>query len=183
MGQKCEWCRLEMGSGWHLIRYFYEKKAIIILLCWVHALPSPLGAGIVQWLLYWLPRIKTGARNFIQGPVDTMLQHLGSYSVSPGHSGDGWSLLMVNVNFCVGLRVTFLLSSSRQRSHCQAKLNFLTKEGAVVGDESGRGRPGISWQSLTEETDNSSLHFKMSWHETGLGDHPSNATRFKDFGT
>ena len=112
----------------------------------------------------------------------TMLQHLGSYSVSPGHSGDGWSLLMVNVNFCVGLRVTFLLSSSRQRSHCQAKLNFLTKEGAVVSDESGRGRPGISWQSLTEETDNSSLHFKMSWHETGLGDHPSNATRFKVFG-
>ena len=152
MGQKCEWCRLEMGSGWHLIRYFYEKKAIIILLSACTA--QPTGAGIVQWLLYWLPRIKTGARNFIQGPVDTMLQHLGSYSVSPGHSGDGWSLLMVNVNFCVGLRVTFLLSSSRQRSHCQAKLNFLTKEEAVVGDEPGRGwlvgaglaPPGNPWQ-------------------------------------
>ena len=75
----------------------------------------------------------------------------------PGHSGDGWSLLMVSVNFCVGLRVlTFLLSSSRQRSHCQAKLNFLTKEEAVVSDEPDPGRgwlvgaglapPGNPWQ-------------------------------------
>lgn len=75
-----------------------------------------------------------------------------------GHSGDGWSLLMVSVNFCVGLRVlTFLLSSSRrQRSHCQAKLNFLTKEEAVVSDEPDPGRgwlvgaglapPGNPWQ-------------------------------------
>ena len=46
MGQKCEWCRLEMGSGWHLIRYFYEKKQIIILppmLGVCNAQPQPTG--------------------------------------------------------------------------------------------------------------------------------------------
>ena len=69
--------------------------------------------------------------------------------------------------FCVGLRTEEGNLPQRQRSHCQAKLNFLTKERTVVSDEPGRGwlvgaGPGIAWQSLTEETDNSSLHFTIA---------------------
>ena len=60
MGQKCEWCRLEMGSGWHLIRYFYEKKQIIIL-----QLLQPTGPVLFSGHDR-LPRIKSGAWNFIQ---------------------------------------------------------------------------------------------------------------------
>ena len=50
---KCEWLRLGKGSGWHLIRYFFEKKQIIILPRWVYAFSSsPLNwSGIVHWLL------------------------------------------------------------------------------------------------------------------------------------
>ena len=145
MGQKCEWCRLEMGSGWHLIRYFYEKQQIIIILLrWVYALPSSssplgrycsvatidcLGSKVEHGILFKSPghNVTTPCQLLSSGPLTL-----------------GWRGIIINgqCQFFVwdsGLRLTFLLSSSRQRSHCQAKLNFLTKEEAVVGDEPGPG--------------------------------------------
>ena len=105
MGQKCEWSRLEMGSGGHLIRYFYEKKQIIILppVCNAQA-PQPTEPVLFSGG-YWLPRIKAGAWNFIQEPELRVLQHLGSCSGAPCHMDrrvTGGSLLMVNVNFLCG---------------------------------------------------------------------------------
>ena len=90
MGQKCEWCRLEMGSGWHLIRYFYEKKAIIILLSACTA--QPTGGRYCSVAAILIASDQNWGEEFYSRPCGhnvTMLQHLGSYSVSPGHSGDG----------------------------------------------------------------------------------------------
>lgn len=89
-----------------------------------------------------LPRIKSGAWNFIQEPWTQCYNTLPVAQLWPLTLG--WRGIIINgqCQFFVwdsGLRLTFLLSSSRQRSHCQAKLNFLTKEEAVVGDEPGPG--------------------------------------------
>ena len=79
-----------MGSGWHLIRYFYEKKQIIILLlCWVYALPTQptLGQYCSLAAIDW-PGSKVEQGIYIQERARvTMIQHLGSCSVGPGTRG------------------------------------------------------------------------------------------------
>ena len=79
-----------MGSGWHLIRYFYEKKQIIILLlCWVYALPTqPTLAQYCSLAAIDWPGSKVEQGIYIQERARvTMIQHLGSCSVGPGTRG------------------------------------------------------------------------------------------------
>lgn len=124
MGQKCEWCRLEMGSGWHLIRYFYEKKQIIILLRWVYALPSsssPLGRYC-----------SVAAIDCLGSKVEhgILLQHLASCSaLAPWHSADGGSLLMVNVNFLCGTQANLPPLFFAAEESLSSKIEFPNKRG------------------------------------------------------
>ena len=132
MGQKCEWCRLEMGSGRHLIRYFYEKQQIIIILLrWVYALPSsssPLGRYCSVATIDCLgSKVEHGI--LFKSPGHNVTTPCQLLSSAPWHSGDGGSLLMVNVNFLCGTQANLPPLFFAAEESLSSKIEFPNKRG------------------------------------------------------
>ena len=113
----------------------------------MHCPLSPHWPSIVHWLLLIGPDQKW-SKEFIfkRGPE---LQWYNTLAVAQLARAHGGSLLMVSVNFCVGLRLTFLLFSAAEES-LSSKIEFPKKKRGLwlvmSRVAAGLASPGNPWQ-------------------------------------
>ena len=136
--------------------------------------PPAHWAGIVQWLRS-IASDQKWSKEFYSRALDTMLQHLASCSaLAPWHSGDGGSLLMVNVNFLCGTQANLPPLFFAAEESLSSKIEFPNKRGGcgwwwarswLAG--AGLASLGNPWQR--KRTILLSTSASLRTHDMGLG--------------
>ena len=147
---------------------------------WVHALPSPLGPVLFSGCYIDCLGSKLG-RGILFKALWTQCYNVTTpWQLLSQPRTLGWRVIIINgqCQFLCGTEGNLPPLFFAAEESLSGKIEFPNKRGgcgwwwAWSGMVSG-GRPGTSWQSLTEETNNSSLHFTHIHREVrtwmGLG--------------